>query len=271
MVPRRVVRVLAATLLILSIACGQLISIASAQDQSILDNVIRTKKLRVGFLPDYPPWSSRSPEGKYEGYDVDIAMALGKALGVEVELVPVEAPSRVPSVAAGKVDVLIGCLTPTNERAKTVNFTIPYASAGIVPMVWADNKSIRSVNDLAGKKVSVCRGSTPDAAIVKAVPTAQVIRFDTIADAFMALKTKKVDAFIEEDTFVYYQCKINPSFRPVGESFTRPELISFAVRKGDQEWLNYLNNFITNLRYSGENAELYQKWFGVPPKSLVMP
>lgn len=240
-------------------------------EKSILDQVIAAKKLRVGFLPDYPPWGSRNPAGKFEGYDLDIAALLAEGLGVELELIPVEAPNRVPSVATGKVDVIIGCLTPTNERAKTVDFTIPYASAGIVPMVWADNASIKTLKDLVGKKVSVARGSTPDMAIVKAVPTAEVVRFDTIADAFTALQTKKVEAFIEEDTFVFYTAATDPRFKPVGQSFTAPELISFGVTKGDQKWLNYLNNFLTNLRYSGKNAELYKKWFGVAPASMVMP
>lgn len=240
-------------------------------EQGILDQVIANKKLKVGFLPDYPPWGSRNPSGKYEGYDLDIAALLAEGLGAQLELIPVEAPNRVPSVASGKVDVIIGCLTPTNERAKTIDFTIPYAVAGIVPMVWADNASIKTLKDLGGKKVSVARGSTPDMAIVKAVPTAEVVRFDTIADAFTALQTKKVEAFIEEDTFVFYTATKDPRFRPVGQSFTAPELISFGLRKGDQKWLNYLNNFLTNLRYSGKNVELYKKWFGVAPASMVMP
>lgn len=240
-------------------------------EKSILDQVISAKKLHVGFLPDYPPWGSRNPAGKYEGYDLDIAALLAEGLGAELELIPVEAPNRVPSVASGKIDVVIGCLTPTNERAKTIDFTIPYASAGIVPLVWADNTSIKTYKDLGGKKVSVARGSTPDMATAKAVPTAEIVRFDTIADAFTALQTKKVDAFIEEDTFVFYTSTKDPRFRPVGQSFTAPELISFGLRKGDQKWLNYLNNFLTNLRYSGKNAELYKKWFGVVPASMVMP
>ncbi len=240
-------------------------------EKSILDQVISAKKVRVGFLPDYPPWGSRNPAGKYEGYDLDIAALLAEALGAELELVAVEAPNRVPSVAAGKIDVVIGCLTPTNERAKTIDFTIPYASAGIVPMVWADNPSIKTYKDLASKKVSVARGSTPDMATAKAVPAAEIVRFDTIADAFTALQTKKVEAFIEEDTFVFYTAKKDPRFRAVGQSFTAPELISFGLRKGDQKWMNYLNIFLTNLRYSGKNAELYKKWFGVEPASMVMP
>lgn len=270
---RRVSSVLLIAALIFGVlsfaACNR--KTASSFDESILDKVIKSKKLKVGFLPDYAPWGFRDANGEYAGYDLDIAAELGAALGAEVEYIPVEAPNRVPSVATGKVDVVIGCLTPTNERAKTIDFSIPYATAGIVPMVWADNTSIKTYKDLAGKKVSVCRGSTPDMAIAAAVPDAEIIRFDTIADAYAALQTKKVDAFVEEDTFVYYQCTQDKRFKPVGQSFTTRELIAFGLIKGDQKWLNYLNQFVTNLRYSGKNAELYKKWFGVEPASLVMP
>src|SRR4030065_2051428 len=192
-------------------------------------------------------------------------MLLGEALGVEVELIPIEAPNRVPSLASNKVDVIIACLTPTNERAKSVTFTIPYASAGLVPMVNADNTTINSYKDLAGKTVAVVRGGTPDLFTAAAVPEANIIRFDTIADAYTAFKSGKAEVFVEEDTFVYLEVKNNPQYKAIGEPFTS-ELISFGVKNNDAAWLNYLNNFLTNLRFTGKNAEVYEKWFGHAPK-----
>lgn len=240
---------------------------ASANDT--FQRVLENKKVVVGVLPDYAPWGSRNASGEFEGYDVDLAYALGKALEVEVEIVPIEAPNRVPSLVSNKVDVLIACLTPTNERAKSVDFTIPYAAAGLVPMVRADNTTIKSYKDLAGVEVAVVRGGTPDLFTTKAVPDVKLIRFDTIADAYTAFKSGKAEVFVEEDSFVYLETKNNPEYKAIGEPFST-ELLSFAVKKNDQNWLNYLNNFLTNLRYTGENAELYMKWFGNEPKSLVL-
>ncbi len=242
---------------------------AVTQGQSILEKVIVNKKVRVGILTDYAPWGSRNAQGEYEGFDVDIAYSLGEALGVDVELISVEAPARVPSLVADKIDVMIGCITPTNERAKIVNFTIPYASEGLVLMVWADNEDVKSYHDLAGKTVAIVRGGTPDVGTAKAAPDADIIRFDTIADAFTAFKSKKAEVFVEEELMVYYQVAQDPRFKTVGEPFHRG-LIAFGVKKNDQEWLNYLNNFLTNLRFTGELVAIYEKWFAHKPASLVI-
>jgi len=234
-----------------------------------LEKVLDSQVLKVGVLPDYPPWGYRGASGEYEGYDIDIAKKLAEALEVELEILALEAPARVPSLASGKVDVVIACLTPTNNRAKVIDFTIPYAAAGLVPMVKADNTEIKSYKDLDGREVAVVRGGTPDWFTKKAVPGVKLVRFDTIADAYAAFRSGKVDIFVEEDTFVYMEAKKNPDLKAVGEPFSR-ELISFGVMKNDQSWLNYLNNFLTNFRYTGENRELYKKWFGRELASLSL-
>ncbi len=242
---------------------------ASVAHAGTLQKVIDSGVLRVGVLPDYPPWGYRGAGGEYEGYDVDIAKSLAEALEVKLEILALEAPARVPSLASGKVDVVIACLTPTNNRAKVIDFTIPYASAGLVPMVKADNNEVKSYKDLEGKEVAVVRGGTPDWFTEKAVPGVKLVRFDTIADAYAAFRTGKVGIFVEEDTFVYLEAKKNPEYKAIGEPFSR-ELISFGVKKDDQDWLNYLNNFLTNFRFTGENKELYKEWFGSYPAPLTL-
>lgn len=273
-------RKLFASLMVLMLICGMVLTGCSggttAQQStegvkpSILDKVVDAKKVRVGFLADYAPWGMRNAEGKYEGYDVDVAAKLGEALGVEVELIPVEAPNRLPMLVTGKVDVIIGSFTPTDERAKTIDFSLPYASSVTMPMVWADDSSLKTEANLAGKKVAVCRGTTNDISTGKFIPDAELVRFDNLADVLEALKTKKVDALVEDSPFVYYQCKEDPRFRPLGEGFAPPILLAFGVPKGDQIWLNYLNNFLTNLRFSGELASFYEKWFGFEMPELTL-
>lgn len=237
--------------------------------QGLLEKVIENKKVRVGILVDYAPWGYRNPQGQYEGFDIDIAKRLGEALEVDVELIPVESPARVASLVSEKVDVIIACLTPTNGRAKTVNFTIPYASEGLTIMVWADNEDIKSYHDLAGKTIAIVRGGTADMYLPELVPDANIIRLDSIADSVMAFKSKKSDVLVEEELMVYYEVDKDPRFKVVGEPFKRG-LISFAVKKYEQEWLNYLNNFITNIRFSGELDAIYEQWFKHKPASLVI-
>jgi polar amino acid transport system substrate-binding protein len=240
----------------------------SQNTESRLDKIIKAKKIRVATYADSPGWSVLNANGEYEGYDPDIARKLAEALGVEVEFVTTDGVNRIPLLESDKVDVAISVFTPTNERAKSIEFTIPYSAAGMVPM-FKKGAPIDSWDDLAGKKVSVARGTTSDMAVTKYVPKAEVVRFDAVSDAFMALKTGKVDVFIEEDGIVLDLVKKNPEFQAMPGQPFKPAYIAMGVKKGDQIWLNYLNNFIRNLNYSGEGAELYKKWFGVDAPKLM--
>ena len=240
-----------------------------AQGQNILEKVIENKKVKVGILTDYAPYGYRNAKGEYEGFDVEMAYELGKAMAIDVELVSIEAPARIPSLISGKVDVLIACLRSTEERAKMVNFTIPYASGGLRLMVRDDNEDVKSYKDLSGKTVATVRGSTNEIAIAELAPDAELVKFDSIADAFMAFKSKKTEVLIDGYTAIHFHVKENPGFKAVGDMIAGG-LISFAIVKNDQEWLNYLNTFLTNLRYSGKVAMIYEKWFGFEQPSLVL-
>src|SRR5664279_3115615 len=132
--------------------------------QSQLDTVIKSGTVRVAVLPDYPPWSVQTADGSFEG--IDIAQKLAEALGVELELVSTDGTSRLPLLKSDRVDVNISEWTATDERAKEVGFTIPYVAHGAGVLVNAADP-LASYTDLAGKTVSVARGSTNDSIMTK--------------------------------------------------------------------------------------------------------
>lgn len=231
---------------------------ASAQE-SQLHKVIKSGTVRVAVLPDYPPWSVQKPDGKFEGYDIDVAQKLADALGVKLELVSADGTSRLPLLKTDRVDVNISEWTATDERAKEAGFTIPYVAHGAGVLFEADNP-IKSYADLAGKSVSVARGSTNDSIMTKNFPKTKVERFETIADAIAALEAGKVDALVEGDSTVAQMAEDNPEFATIDAPPLFPSLVSMGTLQGDQVWINYLNNFIRNLIASGTNQELFQKW-----------
>jgi polar amino acid transport system substrate-binding protein len=233
---------------------------AAPAAESQLQRVIKNGTLRVGVLPDYPPYSSQEAGGKLVGYEPDVAAKLAEALGVKLEMVNTDGTSRKPVLDSNRVDVDIDAFTATNERAKAVDFTIPYVASGALPLFRKDNP-IKSIEDLKGKSVSVARGSTNDSLITNRFPDTKVVRFDTIADAVQAVKSGKVDAVMEGFATVRAEAAKDPSLQVLDIEPINPALISMGVKQGDQLWLNYLNNFIRNLNSSGDNAVLYQKWF----------
>jgi polar amino acid transport system substrate-binding protein len=240
----------------------------SSDGTSQLDKVLERGTLRVAVLPDFPPWSVQNASGEFEGYEVDIAKELAQAMGVELALVSTDGTSRLPLLEADRVDVNISAWTATDERALAVGYTMPYAAAG-ASVLYNRDQPITSYDDLAGKRVAVARGSTNDTIMTEDFPQTEVVRYETIADAVSALKSGKVDATVEGEATVTAEAKKNADLAMVDAPPLKPSLISMGVLPGDQEWINYLNNFIRNLNSSGTNDELHRKWFDVPLSELI--
>lgn len=232
---------------------------SATASESQLTKVIKTGTVRVAVLPDYPPWSVQTPSGEFEGYDIDIAHKLAEALGVKLELVATDGSGRLPLLKSGRVDVNISEWTSTDERAKEAGFTIPYVAHGARVLFRTENPVV-SYEDLAGKSVSVARGSTNDSIMTKDFPDTRVERFETIADAAAALSAGKVDALVEGSSTVAQMAEKDPALAVIDAPVLNPALVSMGALPHDQVWLNYLNNFIRNLNASGTNQELYQKW-----------
>jgi polar amino acid transport system substrate-binding protein len=228
---------------------------------SQLTKVIKDDTLRVAVLPDFPPWSVQKADGHFEGYEIDVAKDLAEALGVELKLVSTDGDSRLPLLQADRVDVNISSWTATNERAKAAGFTIPYVAHG-AGVLYRKENPISSLDDLAGKRVSVARGSTNDTIMTNDFPDTEVVRFESIADAIAALKAGKVDACVEGYVTVQQAAEEDSSLAALDTPPVEPALISMGVLPGDQVWTNYLNNFIRNLISSGEDQKLYDKWLG---------
>ena len=109
-----------------------------------LDEVLASKKIMVGVNPTLPPLAKFDDKNQLDGFDVDIARRLAQMLGVELELVQVGSPDRIPFVASGKVDFVMGAMTRTPERAKVIDFTVPVHTE-ILGALTIDGKPIKTL------------------------------------------------------------------------------------------------------------------------------
>ncbi|HET8604763.1 MAG TPA: transporter substrate-binding domain-containing protein [Marmoricola sp.] len=241
---------------------------SSTPSNSQLTKVLKAGVLRVAVLPDFPPWAVQKADGSFQGYEIDIAKELADSLGVKLKLVATDGDSRLPLLQSNRVDVNISAWTATNERAQTAGFTIPYDAHG-AGVLFKKGTNITSYKDLAGKTVSVARGSTNDTILTSDFPTAKPVRFDAIADVISAVKTGKVDAALESSYTVAQEAKKDPSLQAISNPPLDPQLVSMGVLQGDQVWMNYLNTFIRNLIASGEDNRLHEKWLHEPLASIV--
>lgn len=253
--------------LVLLTACGGGSAAATPAGARRLQKVIDSGVVRVATIPDNPGWSVLKADGTWEGYDIDIANKFGEALDVKVEFISTDGAGRIPMITSDKCDIVISGIVPTNERAKSVTFTNPYTGSGILGLTHADAQ-LNSWDELAGKKVSVARGTTSDVFVTGNYPDAEVVRFDSIADAFMALKTKKVDVLLEANSQINALVAENPDLTPMNVDMARASYACMAVAQGDQDWVNYVNNFINNNLYDGTFQELYEKHFDMEMPKL---
>lgn len=241
---------------------------AGSGGDSHLTQVLKSKTIRIAVQSEAAPWGVLQSSGKYEGFDIDIANALGKSLGADVKFVSTTNESRIPLLQADKVDVVIASFTATNERAKQVGFTIPYAAGGTLIAVRADSP-IKSYADLNGKSVSASRGSIGETILEKELPDAKPALFNSFADSVQALKSNKVDALIENNVIVPALVSKDPGIRVLDGPVLQPSLMSMGIQQGDQVWMNYLNTFIRNYNISGANDASSQKWLHQPMPSFL--
>lgn len=242
-------------------------STTGAVADSHLTQILKSKKIKIAVSSDSPGYGVMTSSGEHEGFDIDVANALGASLGAEVEFVAATNESRIPLLQTDKADAVIATFTASDARAQVVDMSEPYAASSTVFMVPAGSP-ISSYADLDGKSVATSRGSVGEQILKATFPNAKIAGFNTTADSIQALKSGKVDALIENNAIIGGLVKNEPSaFKVLDGDPIRPALFSIGVKQGDQTWLNYLNNFIRNYNISGQNEASLQKWFGLdlPP------
>jgi len=245
------------TLAALAIAAGS----AFPSFAGMIDDIRSRGTVRIGVSLGGEPIGFRDAQNNPVGYDVDVATLLSQKLGVPVEFVDVSGDARISMLVSGQIDVAVANTSATLERAKTVNFTIPYNRAGLRIIVQKD-AAIKELKDLAGKKVVVGRGTTGESFLKTAVPDAQLVYVDQFApDGVLQLQQKRVDAAIEDSSLLDYLATKNPSLVTLPGLYSN-DPIGIAVAKGDPEFVRWLDMFVSDYIQSGAYAANYKKWWG---------
>jgi polar amino acid transport system substrate-binding protein len=227
----------------------------------MLDDIRSRGTVRIGVSLGGEPIGFRDAQNNPVGYDVDVATRLAEKIGVPVEFVDVSGDARISMLVSGQIDVAVANTSATLERAKTVNFTIPYNRAGLRVIVQKDS-GIKELKDLAGKTVVVGRGTTGETFLKAAVPEAQLVYVDQFApDGVLQLQQKRVDAAIEDSSLLDYLATKNPSLVTLAGLYSN-DPIGIAVAKGDPEFVRWLDMFVSDYIQSGAYEANYKKWWG---------
>ncbi len=233
--------------------------------ESILEQVQKRGTLRVGFST-FVPWAMKDKEGKFIGFEIDVARALAEDMEVKPEFVPTKWSGIIPALLTGKFDIIIGGMGIRPQRNLKVNFSIPYDHSG---MSLVAHKQVApgydSLDDFNKPSVTVAAriGTTAAQAAQTHLPQAKVRLFDDEAQAMQELLTKRAHALVASQPLPEQQAIKHEAqlYLPLqGETFTT-EPIGFAVRKGDFDFLNFLDNWIRVKKAEGWLQERHKYWF----------
>jgi polar amino acid transport system substrate-binding protein len=232
--------------------------------ESTIEQVLKRGTLRVGFST-FVPWAMKDKTGNFVGFEIDVATRLAKDMGVKVEFVPTKWAGIIPALLTGKFDVIIGGMGILPKRNLKVNFTIPYYFTGM-SMVASKKlaKDFKNLEDFNRPEVTLAvrLGATPVEAAKKYMPKAQLRQFDDESQAYQELLNDRVHAVVGSAPRPAFEAYENSDklFLPIKGTFTK-EPIGFAVKKGDPDTLNFLNNWITVVRAEGWIQEREHYWF----------
>ena len=230
-----------------------------------LDEILERGSLRVGMEPGYMPFELTNKKGEIIGFDVDMANRMAKAMGVKLELVSTAWDGIIPALLTKKFDIIMSGMTLTQQRNLSINFATPYILIG--QSVLLNKKfegEVKSYADLNDPKFTVASklGTTGEQATKRMIPNAKYISYETEQEGVMEVVNGKIDAFIYDMPFnaIAVSQKGAGKIVHLDQPFTK-EPLAWAIRKGDVDFLNWLNNFMEQIKYDGIYDKIYHKWF----------
>ncbi len=244
----------------------------------VLDRIKERGVLRVATDPAYPPQSVQKPDGSFEGFDIDVALEIGRRLGVAVEFVTPAWEIITAGKWGDRWDLSVGSMTPTKERARVLDFPAIYyyTPASFVTHEGCDFAEVADLND---KVIGTCGGCTYEFYLRKnltidaegvppfeyLVTPAEIRTYETDTNVFDDLRLGcgvRLDAGMSALPTIMEAIKAGYPLKVVGEpAFFEP--LAVAIDKGDPEFAAELARIVAEMHEDGTLTRLSLKWYGV--------
>lgn len=254
------------TLLVLALlatGCGQAPAVNQAEKKPTrIDEIKKNGKL-VLATGNYRPFEYHDDKtNKIIGYDIDVAEAIAKKIGVPLEIREMQFTSLIPSLQNSQADLVIAAMYITDQRKEVVDFADPYMDTGMVLVVRSENTDIKSTKDLNGKVVGVKTGATSEKVaneMKEKGANITIKSYKETVDYLMDLENGRLDAAINDLLNQLEYNKVHPAVKVVGDPFTKSSL-GIAVKKGDKELIDIVNGTLKEMKQTGEAEKLFKKW-----------
>jgi len=232
-----------------------------------LDQVVQTKRLRIGVNPTLAPLARLNDRNQLEGFDIDMANELGRQFGADttIEFVQLGSPDRIPFVSTGRVDLVMGAMTRTPARALVIDFTVPISTQAMT-VITIDGRGINALADLNRNSTHfiMVRGTIGVPWIQANAPEARVTLLDNYPDAMRALAQGRGNAMVDvADGLRVQMAQHNVPWKVL------PDVLAafypcIGVQKGNHSLRDWVNVALFDMHASGFINRTWEKWYGGP-------
>ncbi len=224
------------------------------------------KTITVGAAMDSKPFDFMQ-DGEYVGFDQDLLVEIAKEAGFKYTVSPMDFGALIPALQTATIDIAISSIFMTDARKQVADFSDVYYTSSLGVLVRADDATIKSGDDLGGKKVASVTGSAAATWLKKNAPTADVTLFPQVTNMFMELQAGRAQAVVYDYPFLAYYVqtegdgKMKILDRPVGEGIP----VGIAFPKGSK-LVGEVNEALKKVKADGRYDAIYKKWFGKLPE-----
>ena len=225
--------------------------------------------LRVGMDLSYPPFEMQDKTGQPDGVGVRLAEALAKHLDRPLKIVPMEFSGLIPALKTGNIDLILSSMTATEERAKSIDFSNPYAFTGLALLVRKDS-DIQSIEDLKkpGRAVTAKTATTGETWAIKNLPGAKRVVFEDQTACVLEVVQGRADAFIYDQLSIYGYAKENKdTTRGLLTPFVE-ESWAIGIAKGNDKLRGQVNGFLDEFRKEDGFGKLGERYLKEEKKFL---
>lgn len=212
-----------------------------------LDEIKNSGYINIGVFSDKDPFGYVDEYGEYQGYDVYFAKRIAEDLNVKVNFISTEAANRVEYLESGKVDIILANFTVTKDRAEKVDFAYPYMNVAL-GVLSPNSRIIKDLGEFnEDDQMIVISGTTAEIYLMENYPNIKLQKYDTYANAKIALENGNGVAWANDNTEVIAYAIQNEGYTVGIPKLGDNDTIAPAVSKGNESLLNWLNDEIKAL------------------------
>jgi polar amino acid transport system substrate-binding protein len=236
-----------------------------------LDQVLSTRTLRAGINPTLPPFGTFNERNEIDGFDLDIAREIARIMQVNLEVVRVGSPDRIPFLQADRIDIVLGAITRTPARALVIDYTLPLHTQ-TMGVLTVEGKGIDKLADLDRETVTLVqvRGTIGIPWIEKNAPKAKVTLLDNYPDAIRTIAQGRADGMVDvvESVVIPIRQYRGVRWKILDEAIDNT-WVPIGLQKGNYTLRDALNVILFEMHKSGFVNAAWQKWFDGPMKTPI--